>query len=671
MRPLLAAVCACLFAAEGCSRSATPDAPPPRPSILLVTLDTTRADAIGPDAEGVETPAFNALAARGRRFTQAYATAPETLPSHGSMMTGLYPAGHGVHENARHLSERHEVVAERLKQHGYQTAAVVSSFVLARRFGLARGFDRYDDELPGGAAERSAAETTARALAMLAASSGGPIFLWVHYFDPHAPYAPPEPFRARYRESPYLGEVAAMDYELGRLVDAFEKRVHGSAAIVVAGDHGEGLGDHGEMLHGNLLYQATMRVPLVMAGPSIEPGVSGTPVSVRRVYHTLLDLAGVEAAHSLRGSGTEVVLGEAMKPFLEYGWQPQVMAVEGTYKAILAGRIEAYDLAADPGETRELGSGADLPRSLRRALEDYPVPVPGAASGPDTLTDEARRQLASLGYVSGTATPVVRGDAPRPVDMVPLFETIDRASGLFVEERYADVIPLLRRILAADPHNLDASLRLATAHSALGQDDRAIEAFRRAAAIAPGSPDVRTYLALHYARGPDWPRAVPLLEAIVAEFPARLPAVEALAAIRERQGRPAEAIALRRQAHALKVPTAAELVHLGRLAMSVGRTALAIESFERARSVQGTAFAHDLELGVLYFDARRLEDSRAALDRVPASHPEHPMALFKRAQVSVLLGEPDRAARIARARAGADATTRELIANERLFQGHQ
>src|SRR5262245_61524825 len=204
--------------------------PPPRPSIVLITLDTTRADAIGPEASGVETPAFNALAARGRRFRQAYATVPETLPAHASLMSGLYPAGHGVHENARVVAREHVLLAERLQQAGYRTAAFVSAFVLARRFGLARGFDVYDDTLAEGAAERPAAETTERALAFLRAQPQ-PLFLWVHYFDPHAPYAPPEPFRSRYAGKPYLGEVAAMDEQLGRLVRAFEQRVAEPRAI--------------------------------------------------------------------------------------------------------------------------------------------------------------------------------------------------------------------------------------------------------------------------------------------------------------------------------------------------------------------------------------------------------------------------------------------------------
>jgi choline-sulfatase len=640
------------------------------PSILLVTLDTTRADAIGPEATGIETPAFGALAARGRRFRQAYATVPETLPSHASTMTGLYPAGHGVHENARYLSGDRPVLAVRLRQAGYRTAAFVSAFTLARRFGLARGFDVYDDELQEGRAERAARETTDRVLAHLRQESRQPLFLWVHYYDPHYPYTPPEPFRSRYKKSPYLGEVAAMDEQLGRLVEAFEQqsKSKGPVAIVIVGDHGEGLGDHGESQHGNLLYQATMHVPLVLVGPGIRTGVSDTPVSTRRVFHTILDWAGLEKTNSLRGPEEEIVLAEAMKPFVAFGWQPQVMAVLGRQKAIFAGKLEVYDVVADPGEARDLAARGDVPRPLLTALRAYPVPSLEAQPSVGSLGSEELRKLASLGYISARALPVVRKDAARPVDMSRLFDVIEKASGLFVREEYAQAIPLLERILAEDPGNLDAALRLASAHSALGHEERALAAFQKAADIAPNSQDVRTYLALHYARGKQWERAVPLLERVVAEAPDRLPALEAFAVVRERQGRTSEAVTLRQKIYGMRKPTPMELVRLGQLAMSAGQTALAIETFERARTLQGSAFGHDLELGVLYLAARRFPEAKESLDRVAPSHPAYPMALFKRAQVSVLLHEPDQAARIEIARKRADSTTRKLIAAERLFQ---
>jgi choline-sulfatase len=642
-----------LALAGACSRAPAPT-PAARPSILLVTLDTTRADSIGPDARDVQTPAFDAVAARGRRFTQAYAAVPETLPSHSSIMTGLYPGGHGVHENARYLPATLPMLSERLQQAGYRTSAFVSSFILARRFGLARGFDVYDDTLPAGANERSSRATTDAAIADLAQAGDKPRFLWVHYYDPHAPYEPPEPYRTRYRAHPYLGEIAAMDEQLGRLVQAFDGRASGPSAIVIVADHGEGLGEHGEATHGSLLYQATVHVPLVIVGPGVTAGTSETPVSTRRVYHTILDLAGIDAAHSLRArSGTrgaaqsdaedaEVVLGEAMKPFLEYGWQPQVMAVGGKFKAILAGKVETYDVAADPVEAHDFGSGAALPPGVRKALEDYPVPSPATARAADTLDEDAKRRLASLGYVSSGAAPAVRKDAPRPADMTALMDVIDRASGLFADGRYAACIPLFERVLAEDPHNIDAALRLASAHSSLGENAKAIEMFQRALAIDPASLDARTYLGLHYVRVKDWDRASSLLEYVVQASPDRATAVDALAGVR---------------------------AQMAARAMEAGNTAVAIADFERARTLQPATFAHDLELGVLYLAARRFEESRAALDRALAKHPDDPMALFKRAQVSVLLQEPDAPARIEQAKKRADAVTRPLIDHERLFAG--
>ena len=402
-------------------------------------------------------------------------------------MTGLYPAGHGIHENGRTLPASFPVLAERLHEAGYRTEAFVSAFVLARQFGLARGFDVYDDTMPAGESERSARATTDAAVASLRKATSSPRFVWVHYYDPHYPYAPPEPWRTEYAKAPYLGEIASMDHELGRLVQAFEASAHRPAAIVLVADHGEGLGDHGEERHGTLLYQSTMHVPLVIEGPGVKPGRSDASVSTRRVFSTILDWAGAGSDPSLRANPVrdETVAGEAMKPFLEYGWQPQVMAVDGRYKAIEAGKLEAYDLAADPAEAHNLGSGTNLPGAMRKALDDYPLPSPDSARPPDSLDAEAKQRLAALGYVGASVAPVVRKDAPRPADMTDLLPLIDRASGLFAAGEYADAIPLLEQIRAKDPGNLDATLRLATCDSELGRDAQAEALYQRAAEIAP------------------------------------------------------------------------------------------------------------------------------------------------------------------------------------------
>jgi tetratricopeptide (TPR) repeat protein len=252
--------------------------------------------------------------------------------------------------------------------------------------------------------------------------------------------------------------------------------------------------------------------------------------------------------------------------------------------------------------------------------------------------------------------------------MTALFESIDAASGLFSAGRYAEAMPLLEKIRAADPYNLDATLRLATALSSLGRDAAALQVFRKAAELAPQSIDVKLYLGLHYARGREWERAAPLLEEVIAKEPDRVAALEGLATVRERQARVAEAIDIRQRIYALRAASPSELVQLGQLAMSAGQTDTAIAAFEGARAGDTGRFGNDLELGVLYLAARRLPEAAAALDRVPASSREYPMALFKRAQVAVLLHEPDQAARIDTARRRADATTRPLIEREALFR---
>jgi arylsulfatase A-like enzyme/Tfp pilus assembly protein PilF len=648
-----------------------PAAPTARPSLLLVTLDTTRADALAPERAAGDTPAFAVLAARGIRFAQAYATAPTTLPSHASMLTGLHAAGHGVHQNSRRLPDAVPLATERLRQLGYATAAFVSGYPLERQFGLARGFERYDDEFPAGSVERSARETTDRALAWLAAAEPRPRFLWVHYYDPHEPYAPPEPFRSRYPGDPYQGEVAAMDQELGRLLAAFEAAAGaGGARLVVAADHGEGRGDHGEMLHGNLLYQGVMRVPLVLAGTGIKAGTRSDPVSLRQIHATLLGWAGEAAAGSLLEPGVAPVLGEAMQPFLNFRWQPQVMGVAGRHKLIRSGRLELYDVVDDPREERDLAGLVVPSAELERAVAQYPLPDPAGAAAAPPLDDEARRQLASLGYVAADAPPVtVPANAPRSADMTALYADLDAASREFAAARYASAAPILERILAADPGNLMAALRLAASRSLLGQTRAALAAFERARAIDPESLEVKHYFAMHSLKEGDDAVAAPLFEEVLDAQPDRVQALEGLAQIRFRQQRVADAAALLERAAPLTRDPGARWAEAGLTRMEVGETAAAIDDLERARALQGDGFRRDLELGVLYLAARRLDEARAALDRVPPDHPAVAMALFKRAQVSVLLDEPDRRERVRAAWERADAATRRLIVNEKLFAG--
>ena len=643
----------------------------PRPSILLVTLDTTRADAMGYESPEVETPALDALAARGTRFSQAWTTAPMTLPSHTSMMTGLYPSEHGIHENSRFLDEGRTLLAERLNGAGYSTAAFISGYPLKRQFGLARGFDHYDDDLGRGNAERAAGPTTERALSFLRSLPQGPVFIWVHYFDPHDPYAPPEPYLSRYPSSPYLGEVAYMDQELGRLIEAFEERNIGAESrILVVGDHGEGLGDHGEALHGNLLYQGVTRVPLIAAGSGIPANLVETAVSTRRVFDTLLAWAGLDSEFDLLAPDEEIVMGEAMKPFLQYGWQPQVMAIRHSLKVIQSGVFEVYDPRTDPAESVDLSGSVEIDQEVLDAISDYAmVASAGAQTSQGSLDRQAREQLAALGYVGWNSPAPLREDAPIARNMTPLFADLDRGSALFAREEYEASIRVFDGVLAKDPMNLMVVVRLAVANSVLGNEERGEQLFARAQEIHGGNTDLHHYIAMHHFRFGRWDVAAPVFEEVLEVMPYKLPALEALARIRERQGRFDEAARLMERIIPLKESPAADWIRLGELEMAMTDTPGAIRAFEEARRLQGEAFDRYLELGVCYLAVRRPVEAAEVLDRVPQNHPGYAMALFKRAQVSVLLGEPDWQNRVRLAYESADPGIRQLIENEPLFQG--
>ena len=644
---------------------------PPRPSILLVTLDTTRADSLGFETDAVETPTLDVLADRGTRFSQAWTTAPMTLPAHTSILTGLYPSEHGIHENSRFLDDDRVLLAERLRAAGYSTAAFISGYPLKRRFGLARGFDHYDDDLGKGSAERTAGPTTQRALEYLKSNAGGPVFVWVHYFDPHEPYAPPEPFRSRYPSSPYLGEIAYMDRELGRLIEGFEERNEGTdSRILVVGDHGEGLGDHGEFLHGNLLYRGVMRVPLIMVGSGIPTAHVETAVSIRRVFDTILGWASLDSTYDLLAADPEIVMGEALKPYLQYGWQPQIMAVRGSIKVIRSGETEVYDLRSDPSESVNLSHDVVIDPEIEEAIRDYALlPAVEDESSADLLDEETRRQLASLGYVGWESSAPVREDAPDPKDMTHLFGDLNEGSALFVRQEYEASIRVFERVLAEDSENLMVTVRLAVAYSILGNERRALQLFAQAERIHPGSVDLQHYLAMHYFRIRSWDLAAPLFEEVLSAMPRRLPALEALARIREGEGRIEDAAQLLKRIVVLKESPAADWARLGELEMAMGNTPAAIRAFENARSLQAEAFNRNLELGVCYLAARRPAEAAEALDLVPQDHPGYAMALFKRAQVSVLLGEPEWRERVRFAYQRADPTVRHLIESEPLFQG--
>jgi len=436
----LIAAAAALLWSSGCRRTDTPAATRSRPDVVLVTIDTLRADRVWSAAGPAGlTPAIAELGRTGAVFLDATAHAPLTLPSHASILTGRYPLAHGVHDNSAFaLDASVPTLATILRGAGYHTAAFVSSFVLRGATGLAHGFDLYDDRLEGAgrmhltttSLERRGAEV-AREAARWVKDAPRPFFLWVHFYDPHAPYDPPPAFAAKFPGRPYDGEVAAADFGVSTLLDALPPARRRETLVVLTGDHGESLGEHGESEHGILLYDSTLHVPLVVQGPGVAAGVTVS----RQVRHvdllpTIEELAGVSAPASIDGVSLVPLLkgSEGRQAFtwfaprvsaaentaeapasyaesrfgqLHFGWSAIHSLRDGTWKFIDGPDPELYQLTADPSEHDNRRSArAETASGMERALGALASRNPEARAGGSPNPEIAER-LRSLGYVSG------------------------------------------------------------------------------------------------------------------------------------------------------------------------------------------------------------------------------------------------------------------------------
>jgi len=526
-------------------------------SLLLVTLDTTRADHLQPyGAENVETPVLARLAEEGVLFEKAYATTPVTLPSHASILTGLDPLAHGVRQNGAHyLREGATTLSELLNREGFRTAAFVSAAVLERRYGLDQGFELYDDDLSGGnpmalnlVAERPAEVTVASAREWLdGLPEGDRFFLWVHFFDPHVPYSPPAPYSDRFPGRPYDGEIAYMDAQLGVLLS--HPRLTGSQVVLVSviGDHGEGLGEHGEQTHSLLAYDSTLRVPWILRIPSGPAGRRiGEPVSQVDLFPTALDLLGfgeVSEEFSLDGvsrapfilnggrfgdegsapTSTPIdqraLYAETLVPFYTYGWS-QLRAVRvGEWKLIDAPEPELYNVEDDPQELDNLFAvEARQSELLYRALEQL-VSEESATEPILPVDRETEEKLRSLGYVSGRAPGDPRKERPDPKKMIDLHDSVERARGLLYAGEPQQATEELQGVLVRDPDNLAALSDLAKSLGELGRFDEAKVAASKALALDPENPPFHILLATLEAELGEMESAIVGLDAALALDP--------------------------------------------------------------------------------------------------------------------------------------------------------
>ena len=639
-----------------------PADPAARPSVLLVTIDTLRADRVGCYGHtGAATPTLDGLAARGARFATAVAHAPLTGPSHASLLTGLTPLGHGLRDNGGFvLPATVKTAAETFRQAGYRTAAFVSGFPLDRRFGFARGFDTYDDHLPRGNdrrrtpyVERFADATTDSVLRWVQAPSAAtPFFLWVHYYDPHAPYEPPGDLANRFRAAPYDGEIAFVDAQLARLLRALEEKGTLARTVVLAtADHGESLGEHGEGTHGLFIYDATLKVPWIVAGPGVPAG--RVPETVARgvdVLPTLLDYSGLPISPAIEGRSLRPALegremsdaptyAETLYPEREFGWAPLYAWRTARFKLIEAPRPELYDLAADAKEManrlREQGAQAEELRRKLQAAQSSPVPAAAAEVDPETA-----ERLGALGYVGGGRAQPAAGPTRRdPKDGIRLMPRINRGMSLARTDPAA-AIRDLASVLAEDPGLLMARRTIAVAYAAAGQHGRAIAELRRLEKEGQLTVEDAIVLGDNLRFADRLPDAVEVLQRTARENPRFPQPWLSLAEVRIKQGKNVEATAAYEHVLVLVPGHIEALRGLGDLALLEDRLDTAAARYGRILETDPSDAGAMTKIGVLRMRAGRADEAVALFRKAVAREEANGEALLYLAGALASTGRP-------------------------------
>jgi arylsulfatase A-like enzyme/Tfp pilus assembly protein PilF len=482
--------------------------PFPGAPIIVISVDTLRSDHLPAYGyKGVATPAIDALRKDAVLYERAYSHTPLTLPSHVSLLTGQLPGHHGVRDNLGYLFDpaKHPFLPRLLSEAGYATGAAVSAYVLRGESGLARGFDFYDDGVSLrpteslGNSQRSGRESSRAALGWLRGveekSAGKPFFLLLHLYEPHTPYAPPEPFATRYRGVPYDGEIAEADAIVGDfLTELRTLGIYDKAVIVLLSDHGEGLGEHGEQEHGILLYREALQVPLLLKLPGSR--LAGTavaaPAQLADVAPTLLALAGrplppgIDGGSLLdlgkAGAPERQIYSETWYPRLHFGWSELASMIQGRSHYIESPQAELFDLAADPGEKQSiLERERRTYAALRQAVGRLKVPL----TAPSQVDAETASRLASLGYLAGSAG-ATSGPLPDPKSRIGALEALGRAMRLYSDQQFAAAVPVFRQILAENPRMADAWESLGQSLQKLGRRDEALDAYKQAMEVSGG-----------------------------------------------------------------------------------------------------------------------------------------------------------------------------------------
>ncbi|RLE25573.1 MAG: hypothetical protein DRJ61_08410 [Acidobacteria bacterium] len=634
---VILAASAVVLGLSGCGES------PPDFNVLLLTLDTTRADHLGCYGyESAHTPRLDQFAReRAVRFEYALTPVPITLPSHTSILTGTYPVFHGVHDNDGFIvDDELTTLAEILSKEGFATGAAIAAYPLDSQFNLDQGFDEYNDEYQQdwsqsetvgrtartfGFLERTADLVNLAAFRWLESHGDERFFLWMHYFDPHQAYSPPAPFDTQFADSKYDGEIAFADENFGKVLDELDRQnLLDRTIIVVVGDHGEALDQHNEPTHAAFIYDATMRIPLLISAPlGGKPltGVVNRQVQTIDIAPTILELLGLPAHPDMQGTSLVRDLREPLaqhsgRPALlessfclyHFGWAPLRGLRTDRWKYVLAPKPELYDLESDPGEFYNLVSSmperaAEMDAELERAFDEYAAERVDRSAA-TVIDSEVREKLAALGYLGGGGVSE-RGEGfpsrealasmPNPVDRGLALSFVNSASEMVRQEEFETALEAAHNGLAADPGNFRLRLNVGQALLGLGNFEKAITELDRAAQMKPSDGLPHVLLGHAYVK----------------------------------LGRYEEARASFQVATRLERNSVEVLETQGAVEGHLGLIAEAAETFERALEIDGSRWSLHLRYAVVLADLGRRQEARSSFQEALRLKPYSTLVLDK------------------------------------------
>jgi choline-sulfatase len=631
--------------------------------VILISIDTLRSDRLPMYGyTGVRTPALDSFRRDSILFQNAWSHCPMTLPSHVSMLTGLLPTQHDVRNNLgyRFHAARVPTVPSILKQHGYTTGAAVSSFVLRGETGLAEAFDWYEDSIrpEAGSAfieyQRSGAETAALATAWIEQNKAKPFFLLLHLYEPHVPYAPPEPFASQYQNR-YDGEIASSDRIVGEFLDQLKKQgIYDRAIIVLTSDHGEGFGEHGEEQHSILLYRELLQIPLVLKLPASQRAGTtvNAPAQLADIAPTFLEILGIEgpkmSGSSLLGlSAVRPLYAETMYPRIQLGWSELTSVIEHPYQLIESPRPELYDLSRDPGEKNDLAATERRKlASMRKWLATQQTPLRPL----EEVDAETSAKLTALGYIGSPAT---RGgeNLPNPRDAIQLLPEMQRAFKLHADGRLSVALAALEKMTAEHPEMIELWVKLGEVRSALAMFRESASAYQEAIRRTPVfAPEYVFSAAEVLIKAGDLAKAEQHAALLLKEQPANAHELTARVALARNDLKKAEAEARlsvetdRRSDPKRWILVAEVLQRQGRL----GEALQTLDSAE-ARAKSGghdAVYRLDFLRGDTLARMNRFEEAEAAYRREIASFPANGQAYANLAVLYIIGGRAREAGRV-------------------------